>query len=153
VSCDYEILDNYKEFNITYLWSLFHIRCRSRVTIASALTSIFTLGGCNVNTQHSDFKPLILTTVQNVIGLAIATITSMHTKCIFYDVKSKFFTLLGDYLYNTSTVRCWVQHPRLIFFFPFRYGTLLFTKIHHGKIFHCDNYKYDPTSQLIGGNL
>ena len=39
-----------------------------------------------MNTQHSDFKPLILTTVQNVIGLAIATITSMHTKRIFDDV-------------------------------------------------------------------
>ena len=57
-----------------------------------------------MNTQHSDFKPLILTTVQNVIGLDIATITSMHTKRIFDDVKSKFFTLLGDYLYNTSKV-------------------------------------------------
>ena len=100
-----------------------------------SLTSIFTLGGCNVNTQHSDFKPLILTTVQNVIGLDIATITSMHTKRIFDDVKSKFFTLLGDYLYNTSKVLGTTSEADLHVFL--KIWNPIFTKIHHGKIFHC----------------
>ena len=70
-----------------------------------------------MNTQHSDFKPLILlTTVQDVIGLTIATITSMHIKRIFDDVKSKFFTLLGDYLYKTSKVLDTISEADLRFF-------------------------------------
>ena len=55
-----------------------------------------------MNTLHSDFEPLMLTSIQNATGLAIATITSMQSKRDFEDVKSKFFTLLGDYLYKSS---------------------------------------------------
>ena len=57
-----------------------------------------------MNIEHIDYKPLILTAVHNVMGLAIATITSMHTKRNLEDVKSKFFISLGDYLYNTSKI-------------------------------------------------
>ena len=33
VSRDYEILDNCKQFNFTYFWSLFHIRCWLQLTL------------------------------------------------------------------------------------------------------------------------
>ena len=150
MSCDYEILDKYKEFNFLHISGLCFTSDAGSNCLS--LTSIFTLGGCNVNTQHSDFKPLILTTVQNVIGLDIATITSMHTKRIFDDVKSKFFTLLGDYpLYNTAKVLGTTSEADLHVFL--KIWNPIFTKIHNGKIFHYDNYKYDPTCQLVGGNL
>ena len=77
----------------------------------------------------------------------------MHTKRIFDDVKSKFFTLLGDYLYNTSKVLDHMATSEADLHVFLQIWNPIFTKIHHGKIFHCDNYKYDPTSQLVGGNL
>ena len=46
----------------------------------------------------------MLASIHNTTGLAIATITSMHSKRIFEDVKYKFFTLLGDYLYKSAKV-------------------------------------------------
>ena len=104
-----------------------------------------------MNAQHSDFEPLMLTSIQNAIGLAIATITLMHTKRVFDDVKSKFFTLLGDYLYNTSKVLSTTSEADLHVFL--KIWNPIFTKIHNGNIFHYDNYKYDPACQLVGGNL
>ena len=104
-----------------------------------------------MNTLHYDFEPLMLTSIQNATGLAIATITSMHSKRIFDDVKSKFFTLLGDYLYNTSKVLSTTSEADLHVFL--KIWNPIFTKIHNGNIFHYDNYKYDPACQLVGGNL
>ena len=116
-----------------------------------SVTTIFTLGGCNVNTLHADFEPLMLSSIQNATGLAIATITSIHSKRVFEDVKSKFFTLLGDYLYNTSCVLSATSEADLRIFL--KIWNPIFTKTHNGNIFHYDNYKYDPTCQLVGGNL
>ena len=105
-----------------------------------------------MNTLHADFEPLMLTSIQNATGLAIATITSMHSKRIFEDVKSncKFFTLLGDYLYNTSKVLP-VLHLKADLHVFLKIWHPIFTKTHNGNIFHYhdDNYKYDPACQLV----
>ncbi len=93
----------------------------------------------------------MLTSIQNAIGLAIATITSMHSKRVFNDIKSKFFTLLGDYLYNASKVLSASSEADLHIFL--KIWNPIFVKIHNGNIFHYDNYKYDPACQLVGGNL
>ena len=107
-----------------------------------------------MNIEHTDFKPLILTAVQNVVGLAIAGyhhVRDAYQLRNLDDVKSKFFTSLGDYLYNSSKMLGTTSESELHVFLNI--WNHIFTKIHHGKIFHCDNYKYDPTSQLLGGNL
>ena len=93
----------------------------------------------------------MLTSIQNVTGLAISTITSIHSKRVLVDVKSKFFALLGDYLYNTSKVLSTTSETDLHVFL--KIWNPIFTKIHNGNIFHYDNYKYDPACQLVGGNL
>ena len=70
-----------------------------------SLISIFTLGKCNVNIDHNDYKPLILTSVQNVMELAIATISIASTKRNLEDLKSNFSNwLLGDYLSHTNNI-------------------------------------------------
>ena len=76
------------------------------------------------------------------MGLAIATITSMHTKRNLEDVKSNFFVSLGDYHYNTSKIISTTSEAELHVFL--KIWNPIFTKIHHREIFHCDNYKYKP---------
>ena len=116
-----------------------------------SLISIFTLGKCNVNIEHNDYKPLILTSVQNVMGLALAVITSASTKRNLENLKSNFSKLLGDYLYNASLNISKTSVLELQVFL--KLWNPIFTKIHHGEIFHVDDYKYNPVYFSLGGIL
>ena len=116
-----------------------------------SLISIFTLGKCNVNIGHNVYKPLILTSVQNVMGLALAVITSASTKRNLENLKSNFSKLLGDYLYNASLNISKTSVLELQVFL--KLWNPIFTKIHHGEIFHVDDYKYNPVYFSLGGIL
>ena len=116
-----------------------------------SLISIFTLGTCNVNIEHNNYKPLMLTSVRNVMGLALAVITSASTKRNLENLKSNFSKLLGDYLYNASLYISKTSVLDLQVFL--KLWNPIFTKIHHGEIFHVDDYKYNPVYFSLGGIL
>ena len=104
-----------------------------------------------MNIEHNDYKPLILTSVQNVMGLALAVITSASTKRNLENLKSNFSKLLGDYLYNASLNISKTSVLELQVFL--KLWNPIFTKIHHGEIFHVDDYKYNPVYFSLGGIL
>ena len=83
-----------------------------------------------------------------VMGLAIAAITSVPTKRNLEDLKFNFSQLQGDYLYNTSLKisKTSVLELQVIL----KLWNPIFTKIHHGEIFHVDDFKYNPACSLGG---
>ena len=125
--------------------------CFFSVNGSLSLLSIFTLGTCNVNIEHNNYKPLLLTSVRNVMGLAIAVITSASTKRNLENLKSNFSKLLGDYLFNASLNISKTSVLELQVFL--KLWNPIFTKIHHGEIFHVDDYKYNPAYFSLGGFL
>ncbi len=125
--------------------------CFISINGSLSLLSIFTLGKCNVNIEHKDYKPIMLISVQNVMGLALAVITSASTKRNFDNLKYNFSNLLRDYLYEASLKISKRSALELQVFLEI--WNPIFTKIHHGEIFHVDDYKYNPEYFTLGGIL